>query len=151
MQRLIVIVAGAVVLVLAGLALADAAGFFGVVKRDYRDVVHVRFRAVDAATGRAIGPVYVNCFRRGQEKACSTRANEDSEVVDVNVGTVRVVERSRLLGVETAQYDLLGDDAVLHAVFIHPDYEQLARDFTVAELRAFGDVPHDVPMTPSGN
>lgn len=151
MAKKAVILGGALaVAVLAGgLAGADALGLFGVVKRDYREVVHVRFRAVDAETRRPVGAVYVNCMRRGQQSACSARPGADDEVIDLHVATRRVVERSRLLGFKRAEYDALGlDDSTIYIQFIHPHYGRTVQEHTLAGLRGLQGAVQDVPLAP---
>lgn len=146
MTRKGVLIAAVVGVLALGVAGADALGLFGVIKRDFRDVVHVQFRAVEAESGRAVGPVYVNCSRRGQPSACSARPGANEELVDVNIASRRVVERSRLFRFKRAEYDTSGEDLPLYIVFIHPDYERTTGHYTLGKLRALQDSVQRVPM-----
>lgn len=139
---------GLVVVLGLGVAGADALGLFGVIKRDYRDIVQVRFRAVDGETQRAVGAIYVNCYRSGQEAACSARPSQDEEVVDVTIASRTVVERSRLLHLKLAEYDAGGNDETpLFILFAHPDYDRIVQQHTLSSLRAAEDSVQTVLMT----
>ncbi|HAZ61441.1 MAG TPA: hypothetical protein DCY89_07715 [Gammaproteobacteria bacterium] len=128
----------ALLLVLAGVALllwqGDARGWFGSRPATVDDVLQVTFRPVDAATGRRLADVRVNCFMRGREQACSQVRDGRSMLLTIAVAVRRSEQRG--LFTRHASRIIGADDRPIHLMFIAPDYNRLVHSYRLGELAA---------------
>jgi len=128
----------ALLLLLAGVALllwqGDARGWFGSRTATVDDVLQVTFRPVDAATGRRLADVRVNCFMRGREQACSQVRDGRSLLLTIAVAMRRSEQRG--LFTRHSSHIIGADDLPIHLMFIAPDYDRLVHSYRLGELAA---------------
>ncbi len=142
----------AVVLLLAGVAAAGAdwLGWLGSREALVRDVLRVRLRTVDAVSGDPVSAVHVACTRssplpgHGSAEACTDTGTGGRGEVDLAVGVLRRLERTRLF--EHDRGISLGAGAELHVMFIHPGHARTVRSFDADQLAALRGSPMTVPL-----
>jgi hypothetical protein len=122
----------AVASLVAAAVAADHAGVFGVRTERSSDVVTVRIRVIDAASGESIEGAHAVCTRRGTRSACTQTPMSSGGELDLRMGVV--VQRRRTWLFERARTLWLAQDGVVHVMLIHPDYERKTITFTAEQI-----------------
>ncbi len=139
------IIAIGVLLIPLALLAGDYLGLFGTVKSRIYEQVPVLSSPEDNQTHRAITDVHITCYRTGSRNVCAEVPGGDNRQVAMILTVPRLVTRSHLF--ELASEQLVPDDLELDLVFIHPDYEQYHRRYSVSELLNMQSLPNRIELT----
>jgi hypothetical protein len=138
------IIAIGVLLIPVAMLAGDYLGLFGTVKSRIYDQVPVLFSPEDSQTHRSITDVHITCYRTGSRNACAEVPSGDNRRIAMILTVPRLVTRSHLF--ELASKQLVPDDLELNLVFIHPDYEQYHRRYSVSELLNMQSEPNRIEL-----
>ncbi len=122
----------------------DYLGLFGTAKSRVYDQVSVHFSPEDSQTHLAITDVHISCYRQGSRNACTEVDSGDNRQLAMLLTVPRLVTRSHLF--ELSSELLVAEGLELDLVFIHPDYEQYHRRYSVSELLKMQSVPNRIEL-----
>lgn len=135
-----------VALIVLAILGADFFGIFGTREMVQSDILQLRVKPFDKATGRTVSDVHVTCARRGSEEACSQKAPSADGVLTLNFIVAKAAVYTRLLKFKKREQVFLDEEGEMVLVFIQPNYERLFLVVKTPDIVAWGDEVKAVPL-----
>jgi hypothetical protein len=118
--------------VVAGIVITDYFSLLGITQQEKLGFVEARFKTVDAENGMPVLNVYIRCFQKKNNNACTQRDSYKAGVVSIKIPVRRIVSHS--LFFNQGETFMETKDPELHIMFIHPDYDNPVESFRTIDL-----------------